>query len=82
MEAIADIREYLVKELLNHDGLALPDDVPLIEEGYLTSLQAVELVLFLEERFRIEIDPEEVTEDNFRTLVSIAALVEKKLRRG
>lgn len=82
MEAIADIRDYLVKELLNHDGLALTDDMPLIEAGYLTSLQAVELVLFLEKRFRIEIDPEEVTEDNFRTLLGIAALVEKKLRRG
>lgn len=73
------IREHIVKEILQQE-VPLWDDTPLIEEGYLTSLQAVELVMFLEQRFGIQIDPEEVNEDEFRSLDTIAGLVQRKLR--
>ena len=35
--------------------------------------------MFLEQKFEIEIDPMEVDEENFKTLTSIAALVESNL---
>ena len=35
--------------------------------------------MFLGEKFGIEIDPEEVNEHNFRSISSIATLVEQKL---
>jgi acyl carrier protein len=54
-------------------------DDPLIEDGYLTSLQTVELVMFIEEKFQVEIEPELVDEQNFRTLNTVASLVEGKL---
>ncbi len=79
LETRAIIREHILKEILQQD-VPLRDDTPLIEEGYLTSLQAVELVMFLEQRFGIQIDPEEVNEDEFRSLDTIAGLVERKLR--
>lgn len=73
------IREHILKEILQQD-VPLRDDTPLIEEGYLTSLQAVELVMFLEQRFGIQIDPEEVNEDEFHSLDTITGLVQRKLR--
>ncbi len=79
MEVIPVVREFITEELLRRRDLALSDDVPLIEEGYLTSLQTVELLMFLEEQFQVEVDPEEVNEDNFRSLKTIAGLVERKL---
>ena len=79
MEVIPVVREFITEELLRRRDLALADDVPLIEDGYLTSLQTVELLMFLEKQFQVEVDPEEVNEENFRSLKTIAGLVERKL---
>ncbi len=79
MEVIPVVREFITEELLRRRDLALADDVLLIEDGYLTSLQTVEILMFLEKQFQVEVDPEEVNEDNFRSLKTIAGLVERKL---
>lgn len=71
------IRQYIVTDLLGM-RVDLADDALLIQEGYLTSLQTVELVGFLSDRFEIEIEPEEVNEDEFRSLRTIASLVIRK----
>ncbi len=78
MDAIPAIRDFMAKELLQCGELEVAVDLPLIDEGYLTSLQTVELVMFLEQQFQIEIDPTEVDEENFRSLSTIAALVGRK----
>ena len=71
MEVISVVREFITEELLRRRDLALADDVLLIEDGYLTSLQTVELLMFLEKQFQVEVDPEEVNEDNFRSLKAL-----------
>jgi acyl carrier protein len=53
-------------------------DEPLISSGLLTSLQTVELVLFLDEHFGIEITDEEFVEENFQTVDAISRLVLSK----
>ena len=78
MEVIPAIREFMATELLQREGLDVGVDRPLIDEGYLTSLQTVELVMFLEDQFQIAIEPTEVDEENFHSLNTIAALVGRK----
>lgn len=78
MEATKPIKEYIINQLLQRRDLRLDDDTPLIDDGYLTSLQTVELVMFLEEHFQIQIEPEDVNEEEFQSLNSIASLVESK----
>lgn len=77
METIPTIREFISKELLQRN-VNLTDETPLIEDGYLTSLQTVDLVMFLNERFAVEIEPEDVNETQFRSLRTIAELVRAK----
>jgi len=77
-EIITAVRNYMQKELLQSE-VQLGDDTPLIEGGHLTSLQTVQLVMFIFEHLGVEIEPEEVNEDEFRTLKTIAALVQRKL---
>lgn len=77
MDTITVIKEYITQELLQRN-VVLTHQTALIAEGYLTSLQTVELVLFLNERFNIEIDPEEVSEEAFYSLERIADLVARK----
>ena len=56
----------------------VPDDYPLIENGVLTSLQTVELVMFMEDRFGIMVEDEELNEENFGSIRAIAELVASK----
>ena len=49
MVATKPIKDYIVNQLLQRRDLQLDDETPLIDDGYLTSLQTVELVMFLEE---------------------------------
>ena len=46
--------------------------------GLLTSLQTVELVLFLDQHFGIDITDDEFVEENFNTVDAIARLVASK----
>jgi acyl carrier protein len=77
-DIIVAVRTYMQKELLQ-SAVELADDTPLIEGGHLTSLQTVQLVMFIGEQYGVEIEPEEVNEDEFRSLTTIAALVKRKL---
>jgi acyl carrier protein len=47
----------------------------LVDEGWLDSLQIVQLVEFLEKRFSISIDLEDMVAENFATIGAVAALV-------
>jgi acyl carrier protein len=59
-------------------GREVPPDEQLIENGVLTSLQTVELVTFLEDRFDIVVEDEEFDEENFGSVEAIASLVSSK----
>ena len=59
-------------------GREVPPDEQLIENGVLTSLQTVELVTFLEDRFDIVVEDEEFDEENFGSVEAIASLVASK----
>jgi acyl carrier protein len=59
-------------------GHEVASDEPLIENGVLTSLQTVELVTFLEERFDIVVEDDEFDEENFGSVEAIAGLVASK----
>jgi methoxymalonate biosynthesis acyl carrier protein len=54
------------------------NDEELISAGVLTSLQTVELVLFLDQHFGIDITDDEFVEENFNTVDAIARLVASK----
>jgi len=71
-----EIREWLKQNVTG--GREVADDEPLIENGVLTSLQTVELVMFLEERFGIVIEDEEFDEENFGSIEAISELVASK----
>lgn len=72
----ATVRGWLREHVTGDRPIA--DDEPLISSGLLTSLQTVELVLFLDEHFGIEISDEEFVEDNFESVDAIARLVLSK----
>lgn len=59
---------------------AFADDDNLFNNGLLDSMGVLELVYHLETNLDIEVDPDDISESNFRTIDSIAALAQGKLR--
>jgi len=59
-------------------GREVADNYTLIDNGVLTSLQTVELVTFLEDRFGIVVEDDEFDEENFGSVQAIAGLVASK----
>lgn len=74
-----EIRSYLTQEFLFGRSETLNDDTPLLG-NVIDSQGVIEVVSFVQQRFKIEIEDEDVTPDNLATLKSLVALVEKKLR--
>lgn len=54
------------------------DDEDLVEKGLVTSLFAMQLVLFLEKEFAVTIDNADLDLDNFRSIDALARLLERK----
>src|SRR5687768_18500442 len=79
-DARAAIRGWLQENVTG--GRDVPNDEPLIDNGVMTSLQTVELVVFLEDTFGIVVEDEEFDEENFGSVDAIASLVESKAARS
>jgi acyl carrier protein len=77
------IAERLTAYLTESKGLpndfAVEANTSLIQSGLIDSLGMEELVSFLESTFDIEILDDDLLPDNFDTIASITALIERKL---
>jgi acyl carrier protein len=79
MKTIDRIRQFIVSELQADVGGTIADDDSLIDQGIIDSFGIMALLGFLEERFDVIIDGDELLPENFATLAAISALVEKKV---
>ena len=73
---VAEIRGWLQENVTGNRDVS--EDEQLIEKGILTSLQTVELVMFMEDRFDIVVEDEELNEETFASVRTIADLVTSK----
>ncbi|CAM3925866.1 hypothetical protein GCM10009799_49970 [Nocardiopsis rhodophaea] len=70
----AALREFI---LGRYPDLDLRDDEDIFRLGFVNSLFAMELVMFVESKFQLSIPNEELSLDGFRTVDAMAALVER-----
>lgn len=78
MDTASNIREYISTELMMGDDSSLKNDTPLWG-GVIDSVGLMQLITFIEERFEIEVDDDELTSAHFGTVGDIAALVDRKV---
>jgi acyl carrier protein len=74
-----EIRNFLTETFLFGSGETLNEDVPLLG-SVIDSQGAIELVTFIQQRFNIEVQDDEVTIGNLTSVRTVAALIEKKLQ--
>lgn len=69
-----------IMKFFNEKGINdIQNDTDLFKGGYVNSLFALEIVMFLEKEFKIKIKNKDITEKNFKTVDAMAAVVEKYL---
>ena len=79
-----NVKEVLRSYILEHfeidaDDPDFSDDVHLFDYGFVDSLGATEIVLFLEDTFQVKITQSDITLYPMNTINEIAEVVESKL---
>jgi acyl carrier protein len=69
------LRTFLGRHI---SGRTIADDDQIFASGFVNSMFAMQLVLFLEKNFRITIANEDLELANFQSINAMAALVERK----
>jgi acyl carrier protein len=75
-----ELRRFVVTNfLLGEDDAVLDDDASFIEQGIVDSTGVLELVSFLEQRYAIKLDDEDLVPDNLDSIHNLLAFLERKL---
>jgi len=75
-----EIHQFILDNFLpGEDPKNLTDDTELKESGILDSLSTLKLVSFLEERFAVEFEANDLEAGNLASVASIVTLVESKV---
>ncbi len=83
MEIEPKIREYIASNLLFSDnGFGYDDDASFLQEGIIDSVGVLELVLFVEETFGVEVNDQEIIPDNFDSVDKLASYIRSKMANG
>ena len=82
----SEIKKLLVSELnlSGRDPAAIEDEAPLFGQGGLglDSLDALQIAMFIEERFGVRVPEGDEARPIFRSVASLAAFVERERERG
>ncbi|NEO98545.1 MAG: acyl carrier protein [Symploca sp. SIO2E9] len=74
-EAKTTIKNFLSQYFGNHE---LQDDEDIFALGFVNSMFAMQLVLFIEKEFQVPIENEDLDFENFRTINAMTSLLERK----
>lgn len=77
MEVQTKIRTFLAQHIQNYD---LQNHEDIFARGFVNSLFAMQLVVFVEKEFQITVEDEDLELDNFRTIDALTHFVESKLK--
>jgi acyl carrier protein len=79
MQSKSEIRNFIVENFLYGQDNGLGDDDSFLQKGLMDSTGILELLSFIEEKYGISIDDEELIPDNFDSLNKLSAFITKKM---
>ncbi len=80
MELEAQIQQFVAQNLLFSDqGYRFSNNASFIQEGIIDSMGVMELATFVNTEFGIQVDPQDVTPDNFDSVNKLSEYVRRKL---
>jgi len=76
--SVDEIRSFVIETFLFGNPERLTDTTPLLESHIVDSTGILEIVMFLEDRYGIRIEDNELTPDNLNSIERIASFLKKK----
>ncbi|MBA4366817.1 MAG: acyl carrier protein [Desulfobacterium sp.] len=76
------VRSFIVENFMFGNDEGLSDDTSFLEQGILDSTGVLELVDFLEEKFSIKVDDEELIPENLDSIKNLVAYLSKKQQQA
>jgi acyl carrier protein len=73
------LREYIVSTWLSGDSRDFNDETDLAQTGILDSFSTLAMASFIDERFRIRLDPSEINAGSFRNVSSLTCIVKERM---
>ena len=73
------LRDFIREEFNINDDPDFTDDAHLFDMGFIDSLGATQVILFIEEKFKIEITQKDLILHPMNTVDEIALVIENKL---
>jgi acyl carrier protein len=75
------IASYIAENILfRKNGYPYAADDSFLENGIIDSVNVLELVMFVEEKFKARVDDSEIIPENFDSVRKLAAYVESKTK--
>jgi len=72
------VRQFVVTNFYVPDGIAITDDQSLLDSGVIDSTGVLELIAFVEDRFSIQIEDQEMVPANLDSIGRVAEFVSRK----
>ena len=79
MNYLKTVREFVVENFLFGDGDQLQEETSFMESGIIDSTGILELITFLEEKYEIKIEDDELIPENLDNLQNVARFVDRKV---
>jgi len=78
MDVRNTVRDFVIENFYIADPCALSDERSLLDEGIVDSTGILEVIFFLEDRFQITIEDEEMVPENLDSITAIVDFVTRK----
>ena len=73
------VANYIAENILfSRNGYPYPSDASFLENGIIDSMNVLELVMFVEEKFKVKVDDSEIVPENFDSVSKLAAYITSK----
>lgn len=82
MEKQRKIFDYVTTQLNPKASVDFDPEMNLLESGVLESMMMIELIVWLEETFGVEIETEDLTPENFNSLSAMVAYLDSVAARS
>jgi acyl carrier protein len=82
MQVKSEIKNFIVENFLYGQDDGFGDDVSFMEKGLLDSTGILELVAFVEERYGISLEDDELIPDNFDSITKLSNYISRKTDGG
>ena len=76
---VSTVREFVVENFLYGDGSRLEENTSFLDHGIVDSTGLLELVSFLDQRFEIRVEDDEMVPENLNSLGCISSYLDRKL---